>query len=96
MAKEPQFKASVMVSTPEFISSQLGESALQDILGSFDSKEIAGRILLPSDWVLERTHRDLLIATHKYLQTKAREIRVDELECVTNGARCCKFIGEWK
>jgi predicted hydrocarbon binding protein len=28
--------------------------------------------------------------------TKADMIRVEELECVTEGAKRCKFIGEWK
>jgi hypothetical protein len=63
MEKEPRFKASVMTSTLAFISKELGEPALQSILASFDSKEIAGKQFLPSDWLPERVHRDLLVAT---------------------------------
>lgn len=191
MAKEPQLKASVVNPGMSFISSTLGEDALKTILASFDSKEIADRKLLPSDWVTERTYRDLLVATRRYLEstphqktprdfffemgkfagsegvskyykslirmfdtkfmltrstfiwglthshgsvkveaigkngayvyvhdfpvpskefcytmcgymytigelTKADMIRVEELECVTEGAGRCKFIGEWK
>ncbi len=28
--------------------------------------------------------------------TRAKMVRVEELECVTEGARRCKFIGEWR
>ena len=28
--------------------------------------------------------------------TKAKMVRLEELECVTEGAKRCKFIGEWK
>ena len=28
--------------------------------------------------------------------TKAQMIRVEELECVLEGAKRCKYIGEWK
>ncbi len=28
--------------------------------------------------------------------TRAKMVRVEELECVTEGARRCRFIGEWK
>jgi len=28
--------------------------------------------------------------------TKAQVIRVEEVECVTEGAKRCKYIGEWK
>ncbi len=73
MEKEPRFKASVMTSTLGFISKELGETALQAILASYDSKEVAGKQFLPSDWLPERTHRDLLVATRKYLETTARQ-----------------------
>ena len=191
MEKEPRFKASVMMSTLAFIGKDLGEPALQSILASYDSKEIAGRQFLPSDWLPERTHRDLLVATGKYLEstarhknpkefffqmgrylaqdginkyykslisafdtkfmltkspllwgvihshgsfkveptgkngaivyitdyptpskewclmmggymyavaemTKARDMKIQEVECVNNGAKRCKFVGEWK
>lgn len=174
-----------------FITANLGEAALKSILGAFDSSELTGKRLLPSDWVPERTYRDLLVATSRYLQssapqhkpkefffemgrfaandginkyykslirmfdtqfmltkspllwgvmhshgslkvepigktgayvyitdyptpckefcysmagymykvaelTKAQITRVEELECVTEGAKRCKFIGEWK
>jgi hypothetical protein len=189
--KEPRTKATGVTAAMSFISTSLGEPALSKILASFDSKEIAGKRLLPSDWVSEKTYRDLLVATSKYLQstpgqkqpkefffemgrfeaidginkyykslirmfdtkfmlsrspllwgvmhshgsvkveaisktsayvyvsdypapckefcydlagymwaigelTKAQMIRVDELECVTEGAKRCRFIGEWK
>lgn len=67
MDKQPRFKASVMTSTLVFISRELGEPALQSILGSFDSRDIAGKKLLPSDWLPQSTYRDILLATHKYL-----------------------------
>jgi predicted hydrocarbon binding protein len=28
--------------------------------------------------------------------TKAEALRIDELECVNQGASRCKFVGEWK
>ncbi len=73
MEKEPRFKASVMTSTLTYITRELGEPALQAILASYDSREIAGKQFLPSEWLPERTHRDLLIATHRYLDSSARQ-----------------------
>jgi predicted hydrocarbon binding protein len=191
MAKEPQLKASVVSASMEFIRKELGEPALQSILHGFDSQEIAGGHVLPSDWLPERTYRDLVVATRRYLEStvpqkkprdflfqmgrymandginkyykplikmfdmnfmltksallwgvmhthgsvkaepigktgayiyfsdfpapcketcwmlagymyaigelsKARMVRVEELECVTEGAKRCKYIGEWK
>ncbi len=191
MGKEPQLKASVVTESMEFIRKDLGAPALQSILGSFDSGAIAGRKLLPSDWLPERTYRDLLVATRRHLESaapqkkpgdflfqmgkfmahdginkyykplirmfdmnfmltqsahlwgvmhshgsvkaepigktgayvyfidfpapckelcwmlagymyaigelsKARMVRVEELECVTEGAARCKFVGEWR
>lgn len=71
MDKEARFKASVMTSTLDFVSRELGGPALQGILGSFDSSQIAGKKLLPSDWVLQKTYHDFLQATHRYLQSAA-------------------------
>ena len=47
----------------------LGEAAFKSILAAFDSKEISGKRLLPSAWVSEKTYRDLLVATGKYLES---------------------------
>ena len=191
MAKEPQLKASIVNSAMLFVSQSLGEPALKNILGGFDSKAISGKRLLPSDWVAEKTYRDFLVATHRYFEstavdrkpkefffemgrfagnegvskyykslvrmfdtkfmlnrspllwgvmhshgsirvegigktgayvyltdfpapckefcyslggymyaigqlTKAKMVRVEELECVLDGAKHCKYIGEWK
>ena len=191
MSKEPQVKATIVNPAISFITANLGEPALKSILSSFDSREIAGNRLLPSDWLLETTYRDLLVATSRYLEstpgarkpndfffemgraaategvnkyykslvrmfdtkfmlnrspllwgvmhshgslkvegmgkngayvyltdfpapckefcyslagymwavaelTKAKMVRLEELECVTEGAKRCKFIGEWK
>ena len=174
-----------------FVSQSLGEPALKNILGGFDSKAISGKRLLPSDWVAEKTYRDFLVATHRYFEstavdrkpkefffemgrftandginkyykslirmfdtkfmltkspllwgvmhshgslkveaigktgayvyiadypapckefcytmsgymykvaelTKAQVVRVDEVECIMEGAKRCKYIGEWK
>ena len=191
MSKEPQVKATIVNPAISFITAKLGEPALKTILASFDSREISGKRLLPSDWLLETTYRDLLVATSRYLEstpgarkpkefffemgrfaategvnkyykslvrmfdtrfmlnrspllwgvmhshgslkvegigktgayvyltdfpapckefchslagymyavgelTKAKMVRVEELECVLDGARHCKYIGEWK
>jgi hypothetical protein len=191
MAKEPRLKASVVNPGMSFIRTSVGEAGLKSILHSFDSKELTGKTLLPSDWVTEETYRNLLVATRRYLEstpaaekpkefffemgrfagneginkyykslirmfdtkfmlsrstfiwglththgsvkvepigktgtyvyvndfpvpskefcytmagymytigelTKAQMVRVEELECVTEGAKRCKFIGEWK
>lgn len=69
MEKEPRFKASVMTSTLAFIARDLGEPALQAILASFDSQAIAGKQFLPSDWLPGTVHRDLLVATARYLES---------------------------
>lgn len=184
-------KASLANSTMSFISSRLGEPGLKNTLAAFDSKELTGKRLLPSDWVLEQTYHDLLVAAgqclgatpgagkpkefffemgrflasdgiNKYYKalihmfdtnfmltksphlwgvvhshgsvkvepigktgvyiyitdypapckefcymmrgyiwavgelTKADVISLEELECVTEGAKCCKFMGKWR
>jgi len=71
MAKEPQLKASIVNSAMLFVSQSLGEPALKNILGGFDSKAISGKRLLPSDWVAEKTYRDFLVATHRYFESTA-------------------------
>ncbi|MDM7999407.1 MAG: hypothetical protein QUS33_05240 [Dehalococcoidia bacterium] len=71
MPKEPRIKASLVNSAMLFVSRSLGEPALQTILKSFDSREIAGKRLLPSDWVSEVAYRDFLVATAKYLSSSA-------------------------
>jgi len=191
LSKEPQVKATIVNPAISFITAKLGESALKSILASFDSHEISGKRLLPSDWLLETTYRDLLVATSRYLEstpgakkpkefffemgrfaategvnryykslvrmfdtrfmlnrspllwgvmhshgslkvegigktgayvyltdfpapckefchslagymyavgelTKAEMVRVEEVECVLDGARHCKYIGQWK
>ncbi|MBN1425188.1 4-vinyl reductase [Candidatus Fermentibacteria bacterium] len=191
MAKEPRIKASILNSAMVFVSQSLGEPAITSILTSFDSQELSGKRLLPSDWISEQTYRDFLLATAKYLAsssnnkkprefffemgrftatdginkyykslirmfdtkfmltrspllwgimhthgslkvepvgkteacvyiadlpapckefcytmegymyavaelTKAKVIRVEEVECVMEGAKRCKYVGEWK
>lgn len=191
MEKEPRTKGAGVNFAMSFISTNLGEAALKTILASFDSSEITGRRLLPSEWVSEKPYHDLFVATGNYLRstpgqrqvkefffemgrreaidgvnkyyksmirmfdtkfmltrspllwgmahshgslkvepigktsayvyvidyptpckefchnlagymwavgelTKAQMTRVEELECVTEGAKRCKFIGEWK
>lgn len=191
MSKQPRLKASLVTSGMSCISQSLGEAALKAILADFDSSDISGRRLLPSDWVIENTYRDLLLATTRRLQstpgakkptdfffgmgryaandgiskyykslirmfhtkfmlsrspllwgvmhthgslkvepvgktgacvyiadlpapckefcytmegymyavaelTKAKVIRIEEVECVMEGAKRCKYVGEWK
>ena len=69
MAKEPRLKASVVNPGMSFIRTSVGEAGLKSILTSFDSKELTGKTLLPSDWVTEETYRDLLVATRRYLES---------------------------
>ncbi len=71
MAKVPQLKASVVIASTDFIRRELGDAALQSILRSFDSHDIADPKLLPSDWVRETAYRDLLVATRRYLESAA-------------------------
>ncbi len=78
MDKEPRFKASVMTSTLAFMGKELGDPAVQSILGSFDSREIAGKTLLPSDWLPQSVYRDLLSATHKYVDSLAGSRNLDQ------------------
>ncbi len=192
MGKEPEVKANLVTATMAFISSTLGEPALNSILATLTTRELSsGKSLLPSDRILERTYRDLLVGAGKCLSsapgarkpkdyffemgkylandginkyykslirmfdtkfmltksphiwglihshgsltvepisstscyvyiadypapckefcymmagymwavaemTKAEALRIDELECVNQGARRCKFVGEWK
>ncbi len=77
MAKEPQLKASVVMASVEFIRKELGEPALQSIPGSFDSKEISSN-RLPSDWLPQKTYRDLLVATHRYPNSAAPQKKPKE------------------
>ena len=69
LAKDPQVKATIVTSAMSFITANLGEPALKAILASFDSSEISGKRLLPSDWLLETTYRNLLVATTRYLES---------------------------
>ncbi len=74
MEKTAQLKASVVNSAMSYTSRTLGEPALKSILASFDSKEISTK-RLPSDWVPEKTYRDYLVATRRYLESSAPEKR---------------------
>ena len=58
-----------MISAMTFITTNLGEPALKSILASFDSQQISGRKILPSESLPETTYRDLLVAAGKHLQT---------------------------
>ncbi len=192
MGREPEVKANLAIATMAFITNTLGEAALKTILATMDARELnRAKGLLPSDRILERTYRDLLVGAGrllastpgsrkpkdyffemgKYLandgvnkyykslirmfdtkfmltksphiwglihshgsliveplgstscyvyitdyaapckefcymmrgymwavaeMTRAQGLRIDEMECVNEGARRCKFFGEWK
>jgi hypothetical protein len=74
LEKTAQLKASVVNSAMSYTSRSLGDPALKSILASFDSKAIS-RKRLPSDWVPEKTYRDYLVATRRYLESSAPEKR---------------------
>jgi hypothetical protein len=68
MGKEPEVKANLVTATMAFIGSTLGEPALKTILASMDSRQLTPpRGLLPSDRILERSYRDLLVGAGKCL-----------------------------
>ena len=78
MPKEPHLKASIVNSAMSFVSQSLGEPALKNILAVFDSEAISAKRLLPSNWVPEKTYRNFLVSTGRYLESTARDNKPKE------------------
>ena len=78
MPKEPHLKASIVNSAMSFVSQSLGEPALKNILAVLDSEAISAKRLLPSNWVPEKTYRNFLVSTGRYLESTARDNKPKE------------------